>query len=73
MTIGKKTEDDENLFYKALDNWFWLTSTSYSWFNKVIHGQPSIKQTSWKGKWYVTESRLDVEFVKEITLEMVIG
>ena len=42
----KKTEDGENLFFKALDNRFWLTSKSYSWFNKVVHGQPSIKRTS---------------------------
>ena len=63
MWIGKKTEDGENLFFKALDNRFWLTLKSYSWFNRVNHGQPSIKWTSWKGKWYVTKSRLDVEFV----------
>ena len=54
----KKTRYDESLFFKAIDNRFWLTSKSYSWFNKVFHGQPS---------------RLDVEFVKKITLEMVIG
>ena len=42
----KKTEDSENLFFKALDNTFWLTSKSYSWCNKVVHGQPSIKRTS---------------------------
>ena len=64
MSVGKKkTEDGENLFFKALDNTFWLTSKSYSCFNKVVHGQPSTKRTSWKGKWYVTKSRLDVEFV----------
>ena len=42
----RKTEDGENLFFKALDNRFWLTSKSYSWFNKVVHGRPSIKRTS---------------------------
>ena len=42
----KNTEDSENLFFKALANRFWLTSKSYSWFNKVVHGQPSIKRTS---------------------------
>ena len=42
----KKTKDGENLFFKALANRFWLTSKSYSWFNKVVHGQPSIKRTS---------------------------
>ena len=68
----KKSDDGENLFFKALANRFWLTSKSYSRFNKVAHGWPSIKWTSWKGKWYVTKSRLDVEFVKKITLEMVI-
>ena len=73
ILIGKKTDDDENVFFKALNNTFWLTSKSYSWFHKVVHGQPSIKGTSWKGKWYVTKSRLDVKFVKKITLEMVIG
>ena len=26
----KNTEDGENLFFKALDNRFWLTSKSYS-------------------------------------------
>ena len=72
MPTGKKTEDGENLFLKALDNRFWLTSKSYSWFNKVVHGQPSIERTSWKGKRYVTKSRLDVEFVKKTTLKMVI-
>ena len=46
MPIGKKTEDGENLLFEALDNRFWLTSKSYSWFNKVVHGQPSIKWTS---------------------------
>ena len=60
-------------FFKALANRFWLTSKSHSWFNEVGHGQASIKWTSWKGKWSVTKSRLDVEFVKKITLEMVIN
>ena len=69
----KKTEDGENLFYKALANRFWLTSKSCSWFNKVVHGRPSTKWTSGKDKWYVTKSRLYVEFVKKTPLEMVIG
>ena len=30
VSIGKKTEDGENLFFKALTNRFWLTSKSYS-------------------------------------------
>ena len=59
----KKTEDVENLFFKALVNRFWLTLESFSWFNKIVHGRPSIKRTSWKGKWYVTKSRLVVECV----------
>ena len=51
MSIGKKkqnkkTEDSKNLFFKELDNKFWLTSKFYSGFNKVVHGQPSIKRTS---------------------------
>ena len=43
---GKKAKDPENLFIKMLDNTFWLTLKSYSWFNKVFHGQPSVKRTS---------------------------
>ena len=47
MSIGKKkTEDGENLFFKALANRLWLTSESCSWFNKVVHGQSSIKWAS---------------------------
>ena len=42
----KNTEVGENLFFKALANRFWLTSKSYSWFNEVVHGQPSIRRTS---------------------------
>ena len=39
---------------------------------QVVLGRPSIKRTSRKGKWPVTKSRLDVEFVKKITLGMII-
>ena len=39
----KKTEDGENLSLKALPNRFCLTLKSCSWFDKVVHGQPSIK------------------------------
>ena len=46
VSIGKKTEDGENLFFKALANRFWLTSKSCSWLNKVVHGKPSIKWPS---------------------------
>ena len=42
----EKTEHGENLYFKALANRFWLTSKSYSWFNKVAHGRPSIKRNS---------------------------
>ena len=42
MSIEKK-QDGEKLFFKALVNRFWLTWKSFSWFNKVVHGQPSIK------------------------------
>ena len=42
----KMAEDGKNLFFKALVKRFWLTLKSYSWFNKVTHGRPSIKQTS---------------------------
>ena len=45
----KKTEDVENLFSKVLANRFWITTKSCSWFNKVVHGQPSLKWTLWKG------------------------
>ena len=69
----EKTKDGENLFFKSLANRFWLTSKSYSWFNKVAHARSSIKWTSGKGNWSVTKSRLDAEFVKKITLEIVIG
>ena len=73
MSIVKKPEDGENLVFKALANRYWLTSKNYSWFNIVVHGQPSVKQILWKGKWSVNKSRLNVEFVKKINLEMVIG
>ena len=46
---GKKTEDGENVFFKSLANRVCLTSKSCSWFNKVVHGRPSIKWTSWRG------------------------
>ena len=46
VNCKKNPEHCENLFFKALDNRFWLTSKSYLWFNKVVHGQPSIKRTS---------------------------
>ena len=39
----EKAKDGEKLLFKALDNRFWLTSKSCSWFNKVVHGQPSIQ------------------------------
>ena len=42
----KNTKDGENLFFKASANRFWLTSKCFSWFNKIVHGQPSIKGTS---------------------------
>ena len=42
----KKTEDGENVFFKALSKRFWLTSKSCSWFNKVVHGRTSIERTS---------------------------
>ena len=34
--LEKKTEDDENLFFKALANRFWLKWKSYSWFQGWI-------------------------------------
>ena len=42
----KKTQDDENLFFKPLANNFWLSLKSYSRFNKVVHGRRSIKCAS---------------------------
>ena len=47
--IGKKIEVGENLFFKLLPNRFWLISKSCLWFNKAVHGQPSIKWISRKG------------------------
>ena len=38
MSVGKKIEDGEKKFFKALANRFWLTSKSCSWFNKIVHG-----------------------------------
>ena len=46
ISIGRKTEDGENLFFKALANRFWFISKICSWFNKAVHGRPSIKWTS---------------------------
>ena len=46
----KKTEDGGNLFSKAFTNRFWLTLKNCSWFNKVVHGRPSIRWISCKGK-----------------------
>ena len=71
--VWKKTEVGEYLFFKTLANRFWLTSKYCSRFNKVVHGRPSIKWILWKGKWYVTKSRLYVQFVKKTPLEMAIG
>ena len=45
----KKTEDSENVCFKALANRFWLTWKSCSWFNKVVPDQTSIKWIPWKG------------------------
>ena len=42
----KKTKDGENVIFKALANRMWLTWKGCSWFNKVVHGQPSIKWAS---------------------------
>ena len=47
MFKGKFLEEDgENVFFKALATRFRLASKSCSWFNKVVHGQTSIKWTS---------------------------
>ena len=68
----KKTEDVWNVFFKALAKIFLLTLKSSSW--------PTFYQMDFmKRYWYVmllcyvTKSRLDVQFVKKIPLEMVIG
>ena len=42
----KKTDDGENVYFKALGNTFLVNIESYLWFNKVVHDQPSIKVTS---------------------------
>ena len=63
----KKAADGENVVFKALDKFFFLTSKSCSW--------PTFYQMDFiKGQWYVillcciTKSRLDVQFVKTISL-----
>ena len=48
-THKKTPKDNENVFFKALTNRFYLTSKSCSWFSKFVYGKPSIKLTSWKG------------------------
>ena len=52
----KKTEDGENVFFKALAKISLLTS-------KVVYGWPSIKWTSWKGNdmlyYYVIVLKVD--------------
>ena len=47
--LEKNPGDWEIFFFNALANRFWLTSESYSWFNKVVHAWPFAKWTSWKG------------------------
>ena len=50
MKIGAKNKKDgEKYFLKRLTNRFWFTSKSCLWLNKIVHGWPSIKRTSWKG------------------------
>ena len=49
QTKKKKIEDGANLFFKTLANRFCLTSKNCLQFNRVDHGRPSIKWTSWKG------------------------
>ena len=42
----EKTEDGENLFFKAVAIMFGLTLKNCSWFNKVGHDRRSFKWTS---------------------------
>ena len=44
--LKEKTEDGENLCFKAFVNRFWVRGKRGSWFNKVVHGRPSIKWAS---------------------------
>ena len=65
----KKTEDSENVIFKAFAKNFLLTS--WPSFYQVDF----MKRSSWMCYiiCYITKSRLDVQFVKKIPLEMVIG
>ena len=68
----KKTEDGKNVFFKALAKHFLLTSKSYLW--PTFYQMDLIKRL-----WYdillcyITKSRLDIQFVRKITYEIVIG
>ena len=70
---GKKTEDCENVLFKALANRFWVTLNSCSWFNKVIHGRPPIKWNSWEVYYMLLKVDKMYSLLKKIPLEMVIG
>ena len=65
----KKTEDGENVFLMLLLKIFCL-------HQKVVYGWPSIKWTSWNGNFIlynVILLKVEVQFVRKILLEMVIG
>ena len=67
--MEKETEDSEN--NEVLANRFWLILkvNPCQRTKQVIYDWPSIKWT-W---WYVTKSRLDVQFITKIFLVMVFG
>ena len=68
----KKTEDGKNVFFKALAKDFLLTSKSYLW--PTFYQMDLIKRL-WHDilLCYITKSRLDIQFVRKITYEIVIG
>ena len=69
----KKTEDSEDVFFRALPKNFLLTWKSYCWptfyqmdfMKRYVHTICSI--------CYITKGRLDVQIVEKLPLEMVIS
>ena len=68
----KKIEDGENVFFKALAKIFLLTSKSCLWL--IFYQMDFMKRQRYViSLRYIIKSRLDVQFVEKIPLEMVIG
>ena len=68
----KKTEDGENVFFKAPPKNCLLTSKCCSWSTFY---QMDFMNRQWYVilLCYITKSRLDIQFVEKIPLEMVNG